>query len=168
MKEVSALLTDVFHLLMCSFLLLYIALHTCVVYTMAALCLGPSVTLMIRMLSFTIIIVIIIITNSKPLETQFLFQRVSMLIQCFNSILYHQTGGEHGHCFHFVSNPRDLYYLGYKISNGCFDVPYSRVCKHSKKRCFLVSFCIDMSVSLFRLGVRPLPWTLQKPTAQFL
>ena len=29
--------------------------------------------------------------SSEPLETQFLFQRVSMLIQRFNSILYHET-----------------------------------------------------------------------------
>jgi len=29
--------------------------------------------------------------SGEPLETQFLFQRVSMLIQCFDSILYHET-----------------------------------------------------------------------------
>jgi len=56
--------------------------------------------------------------SGEPLETQFLFQWVSMLIQRFNSILYHETiladedTDTYQTIFNFVFNSRDLYYQG--------------------------------------------------------
>jgi len=54
-------------------------------------CVTTAYVLLPLQSGYIVIMLVIITGRGEPLEVQFLFQRISVLIQRFNSVLFHKT-----------------------------------------------------------------------------